>query len=254
MTTSGRYWYEFDITLANTGTTTILLQGPSGAAGVGGWLFAGVDPRYTTSLPGLTIHRLSQSSQTLATLVAASLDNTDTKPTGSAWLGAGNVAFREDQTSSLSTRYGLSGVFAGADVNDIISFGSGSGAYNYGWTLADHERHLTNYVNAMAARSMPVIFVVGHLRHTATPAMTGNPYTQSQLIAIYRKVAQYSSNAAIIDLSAQWGEGTEQERYDAMVADTSKWVVFESPRYVHPSSAGHAFFGQYVANAIMNAW
>ncbi len=255
MTTSGRYWYEFDITLANTGTTTVLLQGPSGAAGVGGWLFAGVDPQYDATTPGLTVHRLSQSSQTLATLVAGSLDSTDTQPAAATgWLGAGNSTVRADQTSSITSRYGLAGVFAGADVNDIISFGNGAGAYNYGWTLADHERHLTNYVNAMAARSMPVIFVVGHLRHTATPAMTGNPYTQSEVIATYRKVARASSNAAFIDISAQWGTGTEQARYDAMVADTSRWVASEAPRYVHPGTTGHAFFGQYVANAVMAAW
>lgn len=209
---------------------------------------------YCTTALTLTVHRLSQSSQTLATLVAASLDNTDTKPTGSGWLGSGNAAFREDQTSSLTSRYGLAGVFASADVNDLITFGSGAGGLNYGWTLPDHERHLTNYVNAMAARSMPVIFVAGHLRHTATPAMTGNPYTQSELIAVYREVARVSSNAAFIDISAQWGSGTEQERYDAMVADTSRWNAVESPRYVHPSTTGHAFFGQYIANAVMAAW
>lgn len=255
MAVAGRYWYEFDITLTNTGTTTVTLQGPSGAAGVGGWLFAGVDPQYDNTTPGLTVHRLSQSGQTLATLVAGSLDSTDTQPAAATgWLGAGNANGRSDQTSSITSRYGLSGVFAGADVNDIISFGSGAGAYNYGWTLADHTRHLTNYVNAMAARSMPVIFVVGHLRHTGTPAMTGNPYTQSDVIAAYRSVAQASSNAAFIDLSAQWGTGTEQARYDAMVADTSRWVASEAPRYVHPGTTGHAFYGNYIANAIQAAW
>ncbi len=248
--TGSFYAYDFSLTLTNAGSTTITILAPTSGSTV---FIYGCDPQYDASTPGLTIHRLSQSGSTLSTLIGESLDNTDTQPAGT-WIGSGNAGLRTGSTDTMVTRYGLSGVFAGADINDIISFGSGVGAYNYGWTLADHERHLTNYVNAMAARSMPVIFVVGHLRHTATPAMTGNPYTQSEVIATYRKVARASSNAAFIDLSAQWGTGTEQARYDAMVADTSRWVASEAPRYVHPGTTGHAFFGAYVANAVMAAW
>lgn len=258
------YWYSTDITLTNAGNTTITLLAPS-AAGQS-FVVGAVDPDYKTT-PGLTIHRASQAGETVATVIGASIDNTDTQPAvaGGQWIGstAGNAAFRSAQTDSLTTRLGVVGVFAGTPVNDILTYANNAGAYGYLWTLADHKRHLKNYVDAMAARSLPVLFVLDIIRNPATTAVVSpqsTPYTQSDIIAIYKEVAAESTNCAVLDLfELLYPTGTEAQRYAAQVADTSRWLAAEAtgtgyaPAYVHPGPTGHTLYGNTLAAQIIAA-
>lgn len=248
------YWYETSLTMVNAGTTTVTLLAPT-AAGAS-FVFYMVDPDVKTS-PGLTIHRLAQAGETLATLVGASWDNTDVAPTGGFWNvatgGANSPYFRSAQTDSMTLRPGIVGVIASGDINDVLTYGSASGSYGYGWTLADHSRHLTNYVTALAARGLQVLFVLGNLRSPDTPAMVGNPYTQTQVIDVYKAVAAASTNAAVLDLTTQFRGVDEATTFANQAADTTRWLASEGPRYVHPSAVGHAFYGAYVASQILAA-
>lgn len=249
------YWYETSLTMVNAGTTTVTLLAPTSAGG--NFVFYMVDPNVNTT-PGLTIHRLAQAGETLGTLIGDSWDNTDTTPTGGFWStatgGANAPYFRSAQTDSMTLRPGLAGVIASGDINDVLTYGSASGSYGYGWTLAVHQRHLTNYVAALAARGLQVLFVLGNLRAPDTPAMAGNPYTQTQVMDTYKSVAAASTNAAVLDLTTQFRGVDEATTFANQTADTTRWLAAEAPRYVHPSASGHAFYGAYVAAQIAAAW
>ena len=253
---TGYFWYETTLTMTNAGTTTVTLLAPS-AAGASFVVYA-VD-RDVKTVPGLTLHRLSQSGETIATNVGASIDNTDTQPTSGNWMGGGaNAAlFRAAQTDSLTVRQGVTGVIAGADINDILAYSANVGAYGYGWTLADHQRHLTNYANAMLARGLQVLFVLGNLRAPDTPAIAGTPYTQTDVINVYKAVAAASTNCAVLDMTTMFrgagGTNTEAQTFAAQTADTSRWLASEGPRFVHPAPDGHLFYGNYLGSQIIAA-
>lgn len=253
--TLGYFWYETTLTMANAGTTTVTLLAPT-AAGQSFVIYA-VDPDYKTT-PGLTFHRASQAGETIATNIGASIDDTDTLPAGGNWqTGANRAAFRSGQTDSLTVRLGAAGVIAGADINDILAYSNNAGAYAYGWTIADHTRHLTNYVNAMASRGLQVLFVLGGLRAPDTPAIVsgaGTPYTQTDVINAYKAVAAASTNAAVLDLTARFSGATEALKFAAQTSNPSDWLAVESPRYVHPSAQRHASDGAYIATQIAAAW
>ncbi|RZL39233.1 MAG: hypothetical protein EOP35_04140 [Rubrivivax sp.] len=249
------HWYETTITLPLAGTTTVTLLGQSGAGGT--WYVWGVDQQYAATA-GLTVHRLSQSGSISYLLAGGGLDNTDTQPSSyTGWIGASGAAFRASTLDSLTIRPGLAGVIAGSDINDILAYSNNVGAYNYGWSLADHQRHLTNYVNGLAARGLQVLLVCGNLRSPDTPAITTptvTPYTQRDIINVYKAVAAASTNAAFIDLSYPFYGASEQITYNNQVADTANWIASEAPRYVHPGPGKHLYYGNYLAAAIQAVW
>lgn len=249
------YWYETNLTLTNAGTTTVTLSAQVAAGG--SMVVYAVDPDLRVDA-GLTLHRLSQAGQTLGTIVGESIDNTDVAPTGLWLTGTPTAAgWRQSNTDSLTLRPGIQGVLAGCDINDILAYANNAGAYNFGWKLSDHNRHLNNYVAAMASRSLEVLFVLGPLRAPDTPAVisgAGTPYTQTDVINIYKTVAAASPNVAVLDMTQVFRGSNETTTFAAQTADTSRWNASEAPRYVHPNASGHAYYGAVMSTAIQNAW
>jgi hypothetical protein len=239
--TSGRWWYQTDITLTNAGdsTITILCSSTSGH----NLILWGTDPAYRTDA-GITIHRLAQSGAGLPGCIALALDNTDTQPAG-GWIGSGAPALiRIDQTDSMTTRLGLQGVFCSFDVNDVTQ----SAAYT---TIGDQIRHYTNYAQAMLARSVPVIFLAGiSLRN---PSSVSSAYTQAECIEAARTVARSVAGCTVLDCTRNWGSGSLQDKYDAQVNPTSNWIAGESPNYLHPNGAGHTLFGNLAASLVLGS-
>lgn len=181
-------------------------------------------------------------------VVAAALDNTDTQPADVPnWRGSGNALRRAGQTDSLTTRMDLAGVLCSFDVNDLRTYDS----YGYAWTLADHARHIANYLAAMAERNLPVIFILGLLRDPAT--ISNTPYTQLDLINLYKAASDASSNAAYIDMTEKITGSTIQQTYANYVAQGGYWLSTELPSPVHPGSSGSANLAARIAKAILEA-
>jgi len=237
-------WYEFTISGLTAGDTVQLI-GPASGSSTNNYRVHAVDLAYTTSA-GISLHRLAVMGYMGAQTVAAYLDDTDIQPGNTAyWTAPGVAAQRAMQTDSVTTRLGLSGVFNMFDVNDIKGYNFSGQAW--GWTLATLERHMTNYLAAMEARNLPVILCLGPLRDPAAADTAGTPYTQADIIDLYKRLADASTNCAYIDLTAEWS-GSLAERYAAQQATG---LIYDT---VHPNGKGSAYFGaQRIAQALLSA-
>jgi hypothetical protein len=239
------WWYETNITLASIGTTTITLL-PSITAGHN-WAIRGADLDYYITSAGFTVHRLARSGMGMGDLLAASLDDTDTQPAGN-WIGNPNLTRRQGQALSMTSRITGAGFdWVSTDVNDIQHYAS------YGYTLADIGRHLDNFIADQLAKGRYTLFVAGlGLRNPSS--YTGSPpYTQADIIALIRTKCAASARCGLIDLSLAWSGNTLQEKYNAQVADTSRWLAAEGPDYLHPSQLGHAYFASQVSGSLLAA-
>lgn len=245
------HWYEFEINIPVVGTTTITLQNPASGGTV---VIYGADPDYRTDA-GITIHRLARSGSGVTDCCAWALDATDTQPAGN-WVASGTTGSnrRDSQFESMTSRIGNTGTvgvgIAGAicsfDVNDIVK------STTYGYTLADHYRHITNYVNKMTTAGIPVLFVCGHLRDPSSIAITTQ--TQQDIINLYKRVSDESNSvcgAAFLDLSSLY-TGSAQEKYNFQWRDSQLAISGEVPA-LHPGSTGHAKYGSTIGNAILVA-
>lgn len=237
-------WYEFTVTGLTPGTNTITFKPPTTTGDF--YAIAHIDINELTT-PGVTVHRLSNSGHAMGTTIGESLDATDVYPAGT-WIGANgsaNAQRRTAQTSSMTTRLNLSGVLCCFDVNDMKTWAGAT--MPFGWTLDDHRRHIANYVAAMSSRNIPILFICGPLRDPSSYAADGVPYTQDDLIAVYRDASDASTNAAFLDLTTQLGTGTPQQRYDVSAALTS---------YVdglHWNKSKHAYYGQLIGNEVLRS-
>lgn len=240
---AGMVWYEFTITGLTAGDT-VQLMGPTSGA----YHIYAVDTNYVTTA-GVTVQRLGVSGAAGAQAVAAYLDDTDTQPGSSAfWTASGRAAQRAMQTDSVTTRLGVAGVLNMFDVNDTKTFGDSGNGTAWGWTIADHRRHMVNYLNAMASRSLPVVLCFGPLRDPSTTSALSAPYTQVDLINAYKDVADGFATCAYVDLTEEFTGNTLAERYAAQQATG---LIFDS---VHPGSRGSAYFGaQRIAQALLSA-
>lgn len=244
------HWYEFSLTLASAGTTTVTIQGSSNAADF--FNIHAVDFDHRTDA-GITLHRVAKGGGAMANTIPAAMDSTDASPAGN-WQGSSTAAVnrRLSTMQSLTTRLGLSGALCSFDINDVKTFNS---TYTYGWTLADHARHIQNYLTDMNTRGIPVLFVCGLiLRDPATT--TDAPYTQRDIINLYKAASDTSDNicgAAFLDLSELLAGSTDAAKFASRVADTTMWVAAESPTYIHPGKNKAAVYGGAVASAIIQA-
>jgi parallel beta-helix repeat protein len=243
------HWYEFTLTLASAGTTTVTVQAPVSATDFVSVYAVDLDHRTDA---GITMHRVAKGGGALGNTVGMAMDSTDANPAGN-WQGATTAAVnrRTSSTDSMTTRLGLAGALCSFDINDVKTFNS---SYTYGWTLADHARHIANYLAAMNARGIPVLFVCGPLRNPATT--TDAPYVQRNIINLYKAASDTSDpicGAAFLDLSELLQGANETEKWAAQTADTTMWVAAEAPNYVHPGKAKAALYGSYVASAIVEA-
>lgn len=236
----GGVWYEWTITGVTPGET-VTLMGPT----AGLYTITQIDPDYRTDA-GITLHRQCLTGAPAAEISAAYLDNTDTQGPNAAWLGSTTFIqnTRADQARSLSLRpAAMDLVIAMTDVNDLNTFDAAGSAWAY--SLADHQRHLSNYLAYHAANSIPVLCVFGPMRDpTYLPG--ARPYDQVQLIAALKAACDASTNGAYIDLTAPFGSGA-QAAYDAQVAAGLLEDI------VHPGATGHPYWGRVLAGAILDA-
>lgn len=237
-------WYEFTISGLAAGDTVQLI-GPASGSSTNNYRVHAVDPAYTTAA-GISIHRLAVMGYMGPQAVAAYLsDQDDNTSAGFYWTAPGSALLRTMQTDSVTTRLGLSGVFNMFDVNDIKGYNFSGQAW--GWTLATLERHMSSYLAAMAARNLPVILCLGPLRDPAAADTAGTPYTQADIIDLYKRLSNASTNCAYIDLTAEWS-GSLADRYAAQQATG---LIYDS---VHPNGRGSAYFGaQRIAQALLSA-
>jgi len=238
-----RVWYPVVISGLTVGDSVQLVGATSGVIAV-----YGVDPAHTTAA-GITVHRCGNSGGMGAQTVAAYLDDTDTQPgAGTGWTAAGSAALRSMQTDSVTTQLEAVGVLNMFDVNDIKAYGDAANGTAWGWGIDTHVRHLQNYLSAMAARSLPVVFTFGPLRDPSTASSLTAPFTQADLIDAYKQVIAASSSAAYIDLTQEFTGATLAERYAAQQATG---LIYDS---VHPNGKGSAYFGaQRIAQALLSA-
>jgi hypothetical protein len=238
-------WYEFTISGLTAGDSVQLL-GPTGGGTSNNYRVHAVDPAYTNSA-GISVHRLAVAGFMGPQTVAAYLDDTDTEPGGGGfWTAPSRSTLRTMQTDSVTTRIGLAGVFNMFDVNDIKAYNFSGQAW--GWTLSTLERHMQNYIAAMAARGLPVVFAFGPLRDPAAADTAGTPYTQADIIDLYKRLADASTNCAYVDLTAEFSGGSLAERYAAQQATG---LIYDA---VHPNGSGAAYYGaQRIAAALLAA-
>ncbi len=131
------------------------------------------------------------------------------------------------------------------DVNDIKGYNYSGQAWS--WSLADVSRHMTNYLAAMASRSLPVLLVLGPYRDPAASDTAGTPYTQQDIIDAYKACSNASTNCAYIDLTAEFAGSTLAARYAAQQA--SGYIQDT----VHPNQSGATHFAQKIATALRSA-
>ncbi len=233
-------WYEFTVTGLTPGTNTLTFKTPVAASSF--YAVWGIDLDHKSdTTPGITLHRLTNSGKALGTLISCSLDDTDTQPAGT-WIGSGNATRRLEQTSSISSRMNLSGAFCWFDCNDIKTFANST--MPYGWTLADHKRHIRNFARDMANRNIPVLFLTGPLRDPSTIAGDSIPYTQQDIIDAYQEVSDISTNCAILDFTKQAGEGTLAQRF------LTQNAANQTVDGLHWNTAGHAYNARYAVDSI----
>lgn len=239
-------WYDFTVSGLTAGDTVQLMGPAAGSSSVNYRIYA-VDPAYVTTA-GITVQRLAVAGNMGPQTIAAYLDNTDTQPAnGVLWNSpTDGPTIRAMQTESVTTRLGLSGLFNMFDVNDIKAYNYSGQAW--GWSLTTLERHMRNYLNAMDAKSLPVIVCLGPLRDPNAVDTAGTPYTQADIINLYKEVVDSSNNAAYIDLTQEFTGATLNERYSAQLATS----LFHDA--VHPGGKGAAYLGaQRAALAVLAA-
>lgn len=254
------YWYETTLTMANAGTTTVTLLAPvaSGAS----FVVWGADPDVRNSA-GLTIHRLCKAGEVIGTLLGDAIDDTDANPPGIWTSNASKAAFRAAQTASLTTRVGVSGVFISCLVNEILGYANNAGAYGFQWVLNDIRRHMTNAVNSLKAKGLECIIVVEAIRNPNTYSVvggSGTPFTQTDILNVYKEVAAASTNCGLLDLTEQFLGATEMDTYNNQIATLANWLPAEAtagsggtayaPAYVHYSNTGHGFYGNQIGTQV----
>lgn len=219
---------------------TVTIYGPSS----GSYRVYYLDMDYQPSVAGVTVHRLCSPGAQLVYINAAALDSTDTQGPQSASLigsAAARVNARLGQAQSVSVRVPQDGVILMTDVNDLNDWAS------YGYTLADLQRHLSNYLAYQASLGIPVLVLLGPIRDPAYLPGT-RPYDQDDLIAAYKTTIDAATTAAYIDLTAEFTGATLTARFDAQQA-----AGLMADIYAHPGAAGHAYWGTSVANALLAA-
>lgn len=238
-------WYDVTITGLTPGDT-VRLVGPASGGSANNYRVYLIDPNYVTT-PGVTVHRLASAGQMGPQVIAAYLDDTDKQPGGGAfWVAPGRADQRAMQTDSVTTRLGVAGVLNMFCVNDIKAYNFAGQAW--GWTLETLERHMRNYLTAMDAREIPVVLCLGPLRNPEAADTAGTPYTQADIIDLYKHCADTSNSAAYIDLSAEFTGATLNDRYAVQQATG---LIQDA---VHPNAEGAAYYGaQRIANALLSA-
>lgn len=233
-----RVWYEFVISGLTAGDTVALL-GPTSSA----YAVFGVDVNYITT-PGITMHRMAYSGFMMAQTLGPCLDGTDTDPAGGWTSGADEATFRSVNGVSQCVRPAPSLVLTSFDINDLKAYG-GSGTA-WGWSLATHKRHMTNFAQFLAAQSLPLLIVTGPTRDPALTIADGTPYDQDDLIAVYREVSDEQPNVAFYDLTQVFAPG--QSLANRYTAQQASGYIFDS---VHPNAAGAVYFANLVAAGLL---
>lgn len=229
-----RTWCEFTIGPVVPGETVSLVGPTSGSYSV--YL---IDADYKTT-PGVTVNRIAQSGATLAGLHAAATDNTDTGGYFGGWLGSGNANVRLGQQQSLSVRVPSDGALLQTEVNDLNEW-----AQSWNYTLADLQRHLSNYLSYHNTLGLPVLMVLGPIRDPSFSVGT-RPYQQTDLIAAYKAVIDAAPNAAYLDLTAEFGGATTA----GYALQGAAGLMQDN---VHPNQIGHGYFGNRIAQALLAA-
>jgi lysophospholipase L1-like esterase len=228
---SPRIWYEFLITGLTSGDTVTLVGASSGSYTV----FA-IDLDYKTTA-GITMHRNAYTGLLLGQLTGASLDGTDTNPTGIWTNDANETVIRSMQGQSLVTRHSPALVICTTDCNDIKGWDQSGSAYS--WTVADHKRHLTNLATFLAGYSLQCLFVTTTLRDPSTVPTA--PYTQDDIINAYKQVSDEQPNMAILDLTHAFAPGS---------AIATRYAAQQASGYIqdaiHPNAAGAIYYAGLV--------
>lgn len=231
-----RTWLEFTISPVVPGETVTLI-GPTSSS----YSVYYVDRDYKTT-PGVTIHRLCQPGASLTEIHAAALDSTDTAALRSSWIGSGATAVnrRLGQAQSMSVRVPSDGFILHTDVNDLNEWA------NYGYTLNDLKRHLSNYLSYHAGLGLQGLVLCGPVRDPSFSVGT-RPYDQADVIAAYKEVCAASTNAGFMDLTAEFTGATLTARYNAQSAAGVMQDI------VHWNKVGHAYAGTRVPRALLSA-
>ena len=223
---NGNYWYVFDIDLGTNASHTVVLTGPAS----GNYYVYGVQFLSDTT-KGVVCHRAGWSGKVITDLIALSLDGTDTA--GPAWRTTLNANQKTEQHQSITTKMGVDLMVVMTDVNDLTG-----GWTNYAYTLADIQRHLQNLVTVNSAANVDTLLVCGPWRNPSSYG-SGVPFTQSEVIAQYKAVADANDRCDFLNLAANWDDYTDMD---------SAGLMHDS---VHPSSLGHAVLGRKLAEFIM---
>lgn len=234
---NNRTWYDFTIGPVAP-EEEITLKGVAAGSYIGYF----IDLDYRPNTPGVTVHRLCQPGASLSALHAASIDNTDTAGTN-LWLGAGAANTRLGQAQSMSVRVPQDAVITWTDVNDLNDY------IDRGFSLADMQRHLRNYLAYQASLNLDVLAVFGPIRDPAFNAGS-RPYNQDDLIEAYIDVIDSMPGVAYIDLTKEWPGSTIQERWTSQVASG---LMEPAPTIVHPGAVGHPYWGSLIGNALLQA-
>lgn len=237
----GGYWYEWSNATDVVPGETVTLIGPAS----GMYAVYAVDRDARTDA-GLSIHRMAYSAGSATLVHNSHLDATDVAGPDASVLGASAAAvnLRLTQAQSLSVRpSNLCGTILHSDVNDLNTWDAitGGGASSWGYTLADHKRHLSNYLVYHASLGLTCLVAFGPVRDPSLPAST-RPYDQAQLIAAYKEVVGASSNGAYIDMTAEYPGATLTARYVA-----NQPLLLD---VVHPNKTGHAYWAQRIAQGL----
>jgi hypothetical protein len=230
---SPRIWYEFLITGLVSGDTVTLV-----GASTGTYTVYEIDFDYKTT-PGITMHRNAYTGLLLGQVMAASLDGTDTNPAGIWTADANEAVIRAMQGQSMVTRHTPALVICTTDCNDLKGYNISGSAYS--WSLADHKRHLTNFITFLAGYGLQCLYVCGPtLRDPSTVATT--PYTQDDIIDQYKQVSDEQPNMALLDLTQTFSPGSSvATRYSAQQA--SGYIQDA----IHPNGAGANYFAGLVS-------
>ena len=237
---SSGVWYEWTITGVTPGETVTLMGPTSGA-----YTVSMVDMDYRTDA-GVTVHRMCVSGASAVSIHAAHLDSTDTLGPDVTWIGSSPTAVnnRLANAQSMSTRVtGLAGIIVQTDANDLNDWSLTTGSA-WAYTLADHKRHMANFLTYHASLSLPVLCVFGPIRDPSF-ATGDRPYDQAQLIAAKKEAVAESTNGAYIDLTDEFTGATLAARYAANQSLLND--------IVHPNKPGHGYFGGRIAAALRNA-
>lgn len=222
------YFYSFTITGLSNAAHSIKLIGSAATT----FVIYSAEGR-TQTAAGVVVHRAGLQSMSLPDIFGGAIDATDTAGPAN-WIGAGGAGRRATQPLSVTTAMGADGVIFLTDVNDLVR-----GWTTYGWTLADIARHVANTIAFCATNSLPVLFVCGPWRRVDTYG-SGCPFTQDQVVAVYRAACAASTNAAFVDMRTL--------SYSATSFDgTGPGLIVD---HVHPTKIGASAYGSWLANVV----